>query len=230
MVNTTTTPIPQDKIGETFVWRDWFQRLSNRVNTLTPQPSDSGKYLTTDGYTTFWANVTSSGGGSSGGGGTSSGVSQIIAGTNVTISPTGGTGAVTINASGGGGSYTAPVTKTANFTLTTPTAWIINNKSGSTCTVTLPSASSYTGYTITFQNYQAQYLVSATSNVCPIGSGVPGTAILTNTAGSWATMVSDGTNWVIMQQAGSTVTVTSDLLMENGSYILLENGSKIILD
>lgn len=34
------------------------------------------------------------------------GVTQIIAGTNVTISPTGGTGAVTINASGGGGGIT----------------------------------------------------------------------------------------------------------------------------
>jgi hypothetical protein len=38
----------------------------------------------------------------SGAGGT--GVTQIIAGTNITISPVGGTGAVTINASGGGGS------------------------------------------------------------------------------------------------------------------------------
>lgn len=37
--------------------------------------------------------------GSTGGGG---GVTSIIAGTNVTISPVGGTGAVTINASGGG--------------------------------------------------------------------------------------------------------------------------------
>lgn len=35
-----------------------------------------------------------------GGGG---GVSQIVAGTNVTVSPSGGTGAVTINASGGSG-------------------------------------------------------------------------------------------------------------------------------
>ena len=35
--------------------------------------------------------------------GSSVGVSSIIAGTNITISPTGGTGAVTINASGGGG-------------------------------------------------------------------------------------------------------------------------------
>lgn len=36
----------------------------------------------------------------------SAGVSQIVAGTNVTISPAGGTGAVTVNASGGGGSAT----------------------------------------------------------------------------------------------------------------------------
>jgi hypothetical protein len=35
--------------------------------------------------------------------GTGSGVSQIVAGTNVTISPSGGTGIVTINASGGSG-------------------------------------------------------------------------------------------------------------------------------
>ena len=38
------------------------------------------------------------------------GVSSIIAGTNVTISPTGGTGAVTINASGGGGGGIETVT------------------------------------------------------------------------------------------------------------------------
>ena len=203
----TTTPIPQDKIEETFVWRDWFQRLSNKVSTLTPQPSDAGKYLTTDGYTTYWSSVTTSG--STSGGGTSSGVTQIVAGANVTISPVGGTGAVTINASGGSGSYTAPVTKTTDFTLTVPTAWVINNKSGSTCTVTLPSASSYTGYTITFINYQNQSLVSATSNIVPRAGGSASTAILNNVAGNWAIVVSDGTNWVIMQAASN-----NNLLLE----------------
>ena len=39
----------------------------------------------------------------------SGGVTQIVAGTNVTISPTGGTGAVTVNASGGGGGGIAAV-------------------------------------------------------------------------------------------------------------------------
>lgn len=51
--------------------------------------------------------------------GGSGGVSQIIAGTNVTISPSGGTGAVTINASGGGGSGLVTVQqKTAAYTAT----------------------------------------------------------------------------------------------------------------
>jgi hypothetical protein len=35
------------------------------------------------------------------GGGSTGGVSQIVAGTNVTVSPAGGTGAVTVNATGG---------------------------------------------------------------------------------------------------------------------------------
>jgi hypothetical protein len=52
---------------------------------------------------------------------TSSGVSQIIAGTNVTISPVGGTGAVTINAAGGAGGNWPTV---QNSTLVTDTVTI----------------------------------------------------------------------------------------------------------
>jgi hypothetical protein len=36
----------------------------------------------------------------------------------------------------------APVTKTADFTVAATDLWLINNKSGSTCTATLPTASS----------------------------------------------------------------------------------------
>jgi hypothetical protein len=95
----------------------------------------------------------------------------------------------------------APVTKTANFTVAANETWLINNKSGSTCTVTLPTASSYTGRVLSFQNYQAQFLVSASSNVVPLAGGAAGTAILENVAGNWATLVSDGSNWVMMQEA-----------------------------
>ena len=95
-----------------------------------------------------------------------------------------------------------PVTVTADFTVGTSN-WYINNKTGSTCTVTLPTASTFPGGYLTFQNYQAQTLVSASSNVVPRAGGAAGTAILLAVAGNWATMVSDGTNWVIMQAAAN---------------------------
>jgi hypothetical protein len=104
---------------------------------------------------------------------------------------------------------TAPVTKTADFTLAANESWVINNKSGSTCTVTLPTPSAYTGRQVTFKNMQAQFLVSASANVVPIDSTSAGTAILLGVVGNWATIVSDGTNWVIMQAASN-----NNLLLE----------------
>lgn len=96
---------------------------------------------------------------------------------------------------------TAPVTKTADFTVAYNETWIINNKSGSTCVVTLPAAATNVGRYLTFQNNQAQNLDSASSNVVPQGGGAAGTSILLNVSGNWATLVSNGTNWVIMQAA-----------------------------
>jgi hypothetical protein len=95
-----------------------------------------------------------------------------------------------------------PVTETADFTVGS-SAWYINNKSGSTCTVTLPTAALWPGRYLTFKNMQAQLLVSASSDVVPIDSTSAGTAILLAVVGNWATMVSDGTNWIIMQQAAN---------------------------
>ncbi len=93
----------------------------------------------------------------------------------------------------------APVTKTANFSVVDGETWLINNKSGSTCTVTLPTPSTSTGRVLHFQNYQAQTLVSASSNVVPLAGGSATTAILEAVAGANATLVSDGTNWVMTQ-------------------------------
>ena len=104
---------------------------------------------------------------------------------------------------------TAPVTKTADFTLADTDSWVINNKSGSTCTVTLPAPSAYTGRQVVFKNMQAQLLVSASSNVVPIDSTSPGTAILLDVVGNSATIVSDGSNWIIMQ-----ATSNNNLLLE----------------
>jgi hypothetical protein len=103
-------------------------------------------------------------------------------------------------ANGGTGLAVRPtvVTKTADFTLANTEGWVINNKSGSTCTVTLPAASSWAGRAVTFKNLQLQTLVSASSDVVPLIGGAAGTAILPGLVGAWATLVSDGTNWVVM--------------------------------
>lgn len=103
-------------------------------------------------------------------------------------------------ANGGTGLAVRPTvtTKTADFTLANTEGWVINDKPAATCTVTLPAASAWAGRAVTFKNLQAQLLVSASSNVAPIGSATPGTAILAASVGVWATLVSDGTNWVVM--------------------------------
>jgi hypothetical protein len=103
-------------------------------------------------------------------------------------------------ANGGTGLAVRPtvVTKVADFTLADTEGWVINNKSGSTCTVTLPAASAWAGRVVTFKNLQLQTLVSASSNVVPLIGGAAGTAILPGLVGAWATLVSDGTNWVVM--------------------------------
>jgi len=91
-----------------------------------------------------------------------------------------------------------PVTKTTNFTVGANENWITCVGTG-TITVTLPSAASYQGREIMIKNLAAFTVVSASSNVEPLNSGTPGTAILPATAGKWVTLVSNGVTWVIEQ-------------------------------
>jgi hypothetical protein len=97
----------------------------------------------------------------------------------------------------------APITKTADYTITGTDTWIINNKTGSALTLTFPAASLWPGRSITVKNLQAQLVNSASSDIVPIDSTVAGTAILLEVVGNWATLVSDGTNWVVMQRAAN---------------------------
>lgn len=95
------------------------------------------------------------------------------------------------------GTLVLPVTKTADFTVAdTDTDIIVNNSGGST-TVTLPSAASWPGREIVLRTIQNQTVVSAASNVIPLAGGSAGTAILSGTAGKWAMLMSNGTNWLI---------------------------------
>lgn len=91
----------------------------------------------------------------------------------------------------------APVTKTTSFTVGDSENVIISNR-GATNTATLPAAASYPGRSILIKTITAQTVVSASSNVCPSTSATPGTAILAATAGKWALLVSDASNWIIM--------------------------------
>jgi hypothetical protein len=130
------------------------------------------------------------------------GVRSLTAGSGISVSAA--TGAITI-ATNGTFITTAPVTKTTDFSVGATDTWTINNKSGSTCTVTLPSPSTNTGRVLYFQNYQAQFLVSASSNVVPRAGGAAGTAILADMAGDTTTLVSDGSNWIAMQYTPNNV-------------------------
>ena len=132
------------------------------------------------------------------GNGTGYTLATLTAGTGIAV--TNGAGSITVATNGqihGG----APVTTTVDYTVAAGVTWVINNKSGSSMTLTLPTASANVGREITVQNYQAQTVVSASSNVVPQGGGAAGTAILLAVVGNWATLVSDGTNWVIMAAA-----------------------------
>jgi hypothetical protein len=95
----------------------------------------------------------------------------------------------------------SPVTKTVSFTVATTENWLICNGAG-TITVTLPAASSFPGREIMIKTIAAQAVNSASSNVMPLAGGAAGTTILSATAGKWATLVSDGSNWIIMQAGG----------------------------
>lgn len=114
----------------------------------------------------------------------------------------------------GAGSYSPYSSSTINFGAsafagTIPAGFSAWGGAAATTTITLPAASDYPGRALTIQNYQDQTVVSAASNVVPIGGGAAGTAILDPVAGTWATLVSDGTNWVIM-----TAGVNNVLLLE----------------
>lgn len=98
---------------------------------------------------------------------------------------------------GGGTGLVAPVTKTGNFTLAENENEVICNGSAS-ITATLPAATSWIGRRVRIKTIAAYTVVSASSNVAPINSATAGASILSATAGKWAELVSDGTNWVVM--------------------------------
>jgi len=91
----------------------------------------------------------------------------------------------------------APVTKTANFSLGAAENFVVCNGTG-TITVTFPTASANAGRVVWIKTIAAQAVSSASTNVQPLTSATAGTAILTGTAGKFAMLVCNGTDWVVM--------------------------------
>jgi hypothetical protein len=86
----------------------------------------------------------------------------------------------------------------SSASITTSSTWIVVNYAG-IVELTFPSAASSTGTEFHVKTITNNLVISKSSNVVPLAGGFATTAILPATAGKWATLVSDGTNWVIMQ-------------------------------
>jgi len=123
-------------------------------------------------------------------------------------------GGVLLEVSTGQVTATAPLVSTANLSatwlgLTAPStvngaAYSVSASDSSliftttNCTLTLPAASSNSGRILHLKNITGNSVTSASSNVVPLSSATPGTAILAASAGKYAMLQSDGTNWITM--------------------------------
>lgn len=140
------------------------------------------------------------------------GTGSVVMSASPTLTGTVTTAALSGTTLTGSTQVTAPIVTTSGFlqfpairtvtgdaSVAVTDTWIIANKAG-TVALTLPDATTAanTGRMICVKTSQAQTVTSASSNVVPLITAGAGTAILAGTAGKWACMVSDATNWVIM--------------------------------
>lgn len=94
---------------------------------------------------------------------------------------------------------TTPITA-ATYTVPVTDTYVIFN-SASAVSVTLPAAASFVGRTLSFKTINTGAVTSAASNVVALATSTAAATLFSaNTAGKWTTLVSNGTNWVIMAQ------------------------------
>lgn len=104
-----------------------------------------------------------------------------------------------------GGIATAPPIYVPAQTYTVPfsaSSIIFTNNVG-TITIGLPRPWKYVGRWLYVRNAFARAVNSSENNIIPVNSLTPGATILAATAGRWAQLQSDGSNWVIMAQGGA---------------------------
>ncbi len=94
----------------------------------------------------------------------------------------------------------APVIKTSSFTLADTENFVICN-STSPIIVTIPLAVTYLGREFTIKSVNTGIVYAMGANVSPIASLTPTANIMPAGAGKWATLVSNGSHWVVMANA-----------------------------
>jgi len=128
------------------------------------------------------------------------GVSGSITNINLGSAVVGATGKIALQgdwtSTYGFGAWPPITVNAATYTVLNTTYSLIFTTT--TCTVTLPSASTYNGRMLMVKNVTATAVNSNASNVVPLGSTTAGTAILAATAGKFALLQSNGTNWIVM--------------------------------
>jgi hypothetical protein len=90
------------------------------------------------------------------------------------------------------------VVSTITYTVLPRDNWIINTYGG-TMTLTLPTPSIWTGREIMIKNTAPVTINSASSNIVNKSESTATTTTIVSGDGTWATLVSDGTYWQVMQ-------------------------------
>jgi hypothetical protein len=94
----------------------------------------------------------------------------------------------------------APVTvDTVSYTVPNNVNWIICDTSLGIVTITLPLGVEYSGREIMLKNIGSNIVESSTTNIIELDTTNSTTTILDATPGKWATIISNGNYWIIMQ-------------------------------
>ena len=168
----------------------WFVGAASSAGIVAIQDGNTGTrlyQLRSGGFATGWFDIKDNTSGNS--------VFQITTnGGTIIPAPAAGM-AFTSN---GSVSFPAPTTQTATTYTVGQNDYSIIINAAASCTLTMPTPSSYSGRMLIVKTVAAFTVVSGASNVVPLAGGAAGTAILAATAGKFAYLQSDGTNWITM--------------------------------